>query len=31
MTFNPDLEETVQQGDFWIVAGRDDHLRDLQQ
>jgi len=31
VTFNPDLEETVQQGDFWIVAGRDDHLRDLQQ
>ena len=31
VTFNPDLDETVQQGDFWIVAGRDDHLRDLQQ
>ena len=31
VTFNPDLDETVQSGDFWIVAGRDDHLRDLQQ
>ena len=31
VTFNPDLDETVQTGDFWIVAGRDDHLRDLQQ
>ncbi len=31
VTFNPALDEVVQAGDFWIVAGRDDHLRDLQQ
>ncbi len=31
VTFNPNLDETVQAGDFWIVAGRDNHLRDLQQ
>ena len=31
VTFNPDLDETVQAGDSWIVAGQDDHLRHLQQ
>ncbi len=31
VTFRPDLDETVEAGDFWIVAGRDEHLRDLQQ
>ncbi len=31
VSFNPALDETVQQGDTWIVAGRDDQLRALQQ
>ena len=31
VSFNPALDETVQQGDTWIVAGRDDKLRALQQ
>ncbi len=31
VSFNPALDETVQQGDIWIVAGRDDKLRALQQ
>ena len=31
VSFNPPLDETVQADDFWIVAGRDDHLRALQQ
>ena len=31
VSFNPALDEVVDAGDFWIVAGRDDHLRDLQQ
>ena len=31
VTFNPNLEETVQAGDFWIVAGGDNRLRELQQ
>ena len=30
VSFNPPLDEIVQSGDFWIVAGRDDHLRELQ-
>lgn len=30
VSFNPALDETVRDGDFWIVAGRDDHLRELQ-
>ncbi len=30
VSFNPALNEIVQTGDFWIVAGRDDHLREMQ-
>lgn len=30
VSFNPPLDEIVQKGDFWIVAGSDDHLRELQ-
>ncbi len=30
VSFNPPLDEIVQTGDLWIVAGRDDHLRELQ-
>jgi len=30
VSFNPDLEETVQTGDVWIVAGADKDIRSLQ-
>ncbi|MFQ5380605.1 MAG: potassium channel family protein [Dehalococcoidia bacterium] len=30
ITFNPDLRDVVQPDDFWIVAGRDSDLSDLQ-
>lgn len=31
ITFNPPFEEIVEQGDLWIVSGKDQYLRDLQQ
>ena len=31
VTFNPPFEEIVEQGDLWIVSGKDKYLRDLQQ
>jgi trk system potassium uptake protein TrkA len=30
VSFNPDLEETVEPGDIWIVAGNDRDIRALQ-
>lgn len=29
-SFNPDLDETIQSGDIWIVAGEDKAIRSLQ-
>ncbi|MFL2636470.1 MAG: potassium channel family protein [Tepidiformaceae bacterium] len=31
ITFNPPFEEIVEVGDLWIVSGKDQFLRDLQQ
>ena len=31
VTFNPNLDEVVRQGDIWIVAGHDEDIRTLQQ
>ncbi len=31
ITFNPNLDEIVKADDFWIVAGSDEQLRELQQ
>jgi uncharacterized protein with PhoU and TrkA domain len=30
VSFNPDLDEVVQGGDVWIVAGADKDIRSMQ-